>query len=214
MQNELYTERRDYDSLKLSRSNLKDNPHELFDEWINDPLIADVIDRTAMTVATTGTDGQPQARVVLLKKFGNDGFVWFTGRTSGKGLELAQNPKACLLFYWREVERQVRITGSVSMLDAEEAADYFHSRPLESRISAAASDQSQPVENRQWLENRFQTLHDEFPDGSIPCPDSWTGYQLNANGFEFWQGRPSRLHDRFRYEQDQNGLWVSTRLCP
>ncbi len=214
MQNELYTERRDYDSLKLSRTDLKDNPHTLFDEWINDPLIANVIDRTAMTVATTGTDGQPQARVVLLKKYSIDGFVWFTGRTSGKGSELAQNPKACLLFYWREVERQVRITGSVSMLDAEESADYFHSRPLESRISAAASDQSQPVESRQWLENRFQTLHDEYPDGSIPCPDSWTGYQLSANGFEFWQGRPSRLHDRFRYEQDQNGLWVSTRLCP
>ena len=214
MHKELYTERRDYDSLSLNRSDLKEDPHELFDDWISAPDIADVVDRTAMTLATSGADGQPQARVVLLKEYSHHGFVWFTSRDSDKGRELAEDPRACLLFYWQKVERQIRIIGNVDQIPSEEAARYFHSRPEESRISAAVSKQSSPVDSRAELEKRFQQCHEQYPEGDVPCPDSWTGYRLKATGFEFWQGRPSRLHDRFRYQRDSEDRWVATRLCP
>jgi len=214
MTKQLYTERRDYDALTLSRTDLRDDPHDLFDQWMQDALKAAMLDTTAMTLATIDSNGTPQARVVLLKDYSANGFVWFTNTGSDKGKELAQHPQATLLFYWRPLERQVRITGTVTTVSAEESADYFHSRPEESRFSAAASDQSAPVENRHVLEEKVQALHEQYPDGDVPCPASWGGYRLTAERFEFWQGRPSRLHDRFVYCQDDAGAWAATRLQP
>ncbi|MCB1757656.1 MAG: pyridoxamine 5'-phosphate oxidase [Gammaproteobacteria bacterium] len=214
MSKDLHAERRDYGALSLSRSDLKANPHELFDDWMNMAFEAGIIDTTAMTLATVTPDGWPQARVVLLKEFSDQGFVWFTNKHSPKGEELAHTPKACLLFYWRQLERQVRITGTVSDIEDAESAKYFHSRPEESRFSAAASEQSRPVANRQVLEDKVQALHKQFPDGQVPCPPHWGGYLLKAENFEFWQGRASRLHDRFRYLRQADGSWQIDRLSP
>ena len=179
-----------------------------------------------MMLATVDADGRPHSRVVLLKHFDADGFVWYTYQESDKARQLEANPHAALLFYWCALERQVRIEGAVERLDPAGADEYFYSRPEGSRFSAAASEQSSPVENREVLERRVAELHDEHPDGNVPRPEAWGGYRMRPERFEFWQGRKDRLHDRFEFRREPDGgdgggggggdadAWRVTRLQP
>ena len=217
---DLIEERRDYEANTLRRNDLAEHPFDQFKLWMKQARDAKLIDASAMAVATSDAQGQPHVRMVLLKHADESGFVWYTYQESNKGKELADNPQASLLFYWRELERQVRIEGNVTRLPADNADEYFYSRPEGSRFSAAASIQSAPVENRQVLENQVQALHQQYPDGNVPRPAVWGGYHLRPRRIEFWQGRADRLHDRFVYIEennaasDQNQQWIISRLSP
>ena len=166
-----------------------------------------------MTLATTGTDGQPSARIVLLKSFDDRGFVFYTNYQSRKGQELSENPRASLLFYWPQLWRQVRIEGVVEKISPAESEAYFQSRPLGSKLGAWASNQSQVVDQRETLEARFAELQKRFGE-DIPRPEHWGGYRLKPNSIEFWQGRDNRLHDRLRYGLQEDGGWAIDRLGP
>ena len=211
---DLIEERRDYVAAHLSRSQLHPDPIAQFTQWLSQARDARLIDATAMALATVDSQGQPHSRIVLLKKFDAHGFRFYTNYDSNKGQELAANPRAALLFYWRELERQVRIEGQIEKLPGAEADDYFHSRPQGSRFSAAASDQSRAVKNRQVLQDAVEELNKAHPDGDIPRPSNWGGYMLKPARFEFWQGREDRLHDRFCYQQDSAQAWAIERLSP
>ena len=213
---ELIETRRDYTANTLCRDDLSPTPIAQFAQWLDNARSAKLLDATAMVVATADKNGQPHSRVVLLKHFDNSGFVWYTYQDSDKGQQIAENPKASILFYWRELERQVRIEGEVTKLDPTLANEYFYSRPEGSRFSAAASKQSQPVSNRQELENQVAKLRLQHPDGNVPRPALWGGYQLNPARFEFWQGRADRLHDRFIYTRTVQAdvSWDIKRLQP
>lgn len=215
MSDDLIESRRDYTASTLSRTELNDSPVEQFRLWMQHARDAKILDASAMALATADTQGQPHVRVVLLKKFDENGFVWYTYQESDKGTQLAENPQASILFYWRELERQVRIEGPVTKLDPNDADAYFYSRPEGSRFSAAASIQSSMVTNRAVLEEKVAMLHNEFPDGNVPRPDVWGGYVLKPARYEFWQGRADRLHDRFIYaKKDSNNTWQTHRLSP
>lgn len=215
-EDDLIEARRDYTADTLRRADLADSPTLQFTNWLQDARNAKLIDATAMVVATADNSGQPHSRVVLLKHFDEAGFIWYTYQESDKGQQLAENPQASILFYWRELERQVRIEGAVTKLDPTLADDYFYSRPEGSRFSAAASVQSQPVSNRSVLEDRVAKLHEAHPDGNVPRPDVWGGYLLQPVRLEFWQGRADRLHDRFIYTRPTTEIeqWDITRLQP
>lgn len=211
--------RRDYTADTLRRTDLADDPVEQFRHWLGDARERKILDATAMMLATADADGQPHSRVVLLKHFDADGFVWYTYQRSDKARQLEANPRAALLFYWCALERQVRIEGTVERLDPQGADDYFYSRPEGSRFSAAASEQSSPVADRGVLERRVAELHGEHPEGDVPRPEVWGGYRIRPVRFEFWQGRADRLHDRFAFERDDgaasgDGGWTATRLQP
>ena len=207
-------ERREYDGGQLERAMLDPNPLAQFAQWLGAAKESQVIDPTAMTLATTSADGQPTARIVLLKHFDVDGFVFYTDYESEKGQALATNPKAELLFYWRELDRQVRIRGSVAPVDRATSSSYFASRPLESQVSALASHQSQVIASRAELEAQAERVRQQ---SSLTMPERWGGFCLVPRQFEFWQGRESRLHDRFRYclpIQDRGQDWTIERLQP
>ena len=206
-------ERREYTAGVLRRAALPEDPLDLFGAWLEEAIRVEATDATAMALATASAQGEPSVRIVLLKAHGPDGFVWYTDYGSQKGLELEENPRASLAFYWREFSRQVRISGTVSRVEERESRAYFASRPEESRFSAAASDQSQPILDRSMLEARVADLKARHPDGQVPMPDGWGGYRLTAGRIEFWQGREGRLHDRFRYERTASG-WEVQRLQP
>lgn len=210
---DLHEDRKDYTLNELTRSTLSSDPLSMFNEWMSDARNADIIDATAMTLATVNENGAPSARIVLLKQFKADGFYWYTNYDSRKGIELSSNPNAALVFYWRELERQVRIEGSVSKASAAESDEYFGKRPLGSRYSAAASPQSQVIENQQWLTERTQDLQNKFDEKTLKRPENWGGYKLTPQVYEFWQGRPSRQHDRFRFTRANNN-WQIDRLAP
>jgi len=214
MSDELIEERRDYSANTLSRKELADTPVEQFHIWMKQAREANILDASAMALATADERGQPHVRIVLLKKIDESGFTWYTYQQSDKGTQLAENPQASLLFYWRELERQVRIEGSVVKLDPADADEYFYSRPEGSRFSAAASIQSAPVANRTELESKVNVLREQHPDGNVPRPKVWGGYQLHPVRFEFWQGRDDRLHDRFVYQKDNASAWKTQRLSP
>jgi len=215
MSDDLIEPRRDYNADTLSRSELNVSPIEQFRIWMQHARDAKILDASAMAVATADKLGQPHSRMVLLKKFDANGFVWYTYQESDKGAELAENPQASILFYWRELERQVRIEGPVVKLDPADADEYFYSRPEGSRFSAAASVQSAAVANRAELEDKVAALHKQFPDGNVPRPDVWSGYALQPVRFEFWQGRSDRLHDRFIYLKNSNEeQWQTQRISP
>ena len=206
--------RRDYAAHWLRRSNLAADPLEQFQRWFAEALDAGIKDATAMALATADEQGRPSVRIVLLKHFDEAGFCWYTDYRSQKGRELAQNPRASCLFHWRELDRQVRLSGTVTRLDQRAATNYFDSRPADSRFSAAASTQSAPVDDRAALEARVAELRRRHPDGRVPKPHQWGGYCLSPAGYEFWQGREGRLHDRFRFTRDHSGAWVAQRLQP
>ena len=212
---DLIEARRDYTADTLRRADLADDPFKQFTRWLQDARDRKILDATAMTLSTADSSGQPHSRVVLLKKFDENGFIWYTYQESDKASQLAENPQAALLFYWCALERQVRIEGSVEKLDPAEADDYFYSRPEGSRFSAAASTQSQPVDNRDVLEKRVAALHTQYPDGNVPRPDVWGGYRIVPQRLEFWQGRADRLHDRFIFERSDPGAsWSIGRIQP
>lgn len=210
---DLSTIRREYIAKPMRRAGLLADPVQQFAVWMDIALQALPEDATAMTLATSNKDGMPSARIVLLKQFTDEGFSFFTSYSSEKGVILAENPQAELLFYWKELDRQVRIQGKIKKLEIEQNTAYFNERPLGSRISAAASNQSQVIDSRDSLENIAQLIKDKYPQGDIPCPKYWGGYCLVPNRFEFWQGRENRLHDRFQYQRVENG-WQILRLQP
>lgn len=204
--------RRDYESDGLLESRMATDPFAQFTEWMNDALAADILDPNAMTVSTVGEDNKPTARVVLLKGFDADGFVFFTNYESKKGRDLAANPNASFNFFWPELHRQVAILGSVEKTSREESEKYFKSRPIESQIGAWASAQSSVIASREVLETRFDGFHEKF-GGDVPLPPFWGGYRLQPDKFEFWQGRENRLHDRIIYTRDGDA-WRISRLSP
>jgi len=210
----LIEERRQYATGTLNRSELCTTPLQQFEQWLADARSAQLIDATSVALTTVDHDHQPHTRIVLLKKFNENGFVWFTDQTSAKARQLAVNPRACMLFFWRELERQVRIEGRVEMVPAAESDEYFHSRPPGSRFSAAASAQSSVVSNRQELEKKVAQLNEEYPEGDVPRPEKWGGYCLVPEYFEFWQGRNDRLHDRFAFTRSTDLAWSIDRLSP
>ena len=205
--------RRDYTRAELRRSDLLENPLTLLDRWLKDAREAGNPDPTAMILATADADGQPSARTVLLKQVDPEGLCWYTDSRSRKGQDLNENPRAALLFYWPETERQVRIEGSVTALPDELADEYFRERPRGSQLAAAASTQSHPVASRAELEERVRAVEQQHPEGDVPRDPAWIGYRLRPELFEFWQGRASRLHDRFQYRRTGND-WEITRLMP
>lgn len=215
MTNDLIEPRRDYTADTLRRKDLADNPTAQFKHWLQDARDRKILDATAMMLSTADAEGQPHSRVVLLKHFDEQGFIWYTYQESDKARQLNENPKASLLFYWCALERQVRIEGVVEKLDPADADEYFYSRPEGSRFSAAASVQSAPVSNREELEKRVQQLHEQYPDGNVPRPAVWGGYRIRPHRLEFWQGRADRLHDRFIFERTSvNSDWSIQRISP
>lgn len=206
--------RRDYSFETLTEQQAAPDPVLQFGRWWDEALHAKIDEVNAMTLATASSDGLPSARTILLKGFNENGFVFFTNYESFKGQQLAENPKACLLFFWKELERQVRITGIVQKISAADCDEYFNSRPEFSRIGTWASPQSRVIENRQWLDNRFNELVREMKGSEIKRPPYWGGYNVKPIVVEFWQGRPSRLHDRIQYTLEDNGSWKIERLAP
>lgn len=214
MQSDISGIRKTYSQKTLSEKNIQPNPITQFDAWWEQALASAIDEVNVMTLATASVDGIPSARIVLLKGFSEKGFVFFTNYNSYKGKQLMENPKACLVFFWKELERQVRITGIVQKTSAQESDDYFYSRPLASQLGACVSPQSTAIENREWLESRYYEFENQISASSIQRPDHWGGFIVKPVIIEFWQGRPSRLHDRIEYSLQENGEWKIERLAP
>jgi pyridoxamine 5'-phosphate oxidase len=206
--------RRDYASRALDENDAHPDPIQQFTTWFDEALKSQLLDVNAMTLATASAKGEPSARTVLLKAADESGFVFYTNYDSAKGRDLAENPRASLLLFWRELERQVRINGSVTKTTQAESDSYFHSRPIESQISAAISDQSRPVADRSELERRYADFAAKHKDSLVPLPAGWGGYRVRPDAIEFWQGRKSRLHDRLLYTLQADGSWRRSRLAP
>ena len=206
--------RRDYRAHALTEDDAHADPIEQFRLWFDEALQAEVLEANAMTLATVSADGEPAARTVLLKDFDAAGFVFFTNYESAKGQDLAAHPRACLLFFWGELERQVRITGAVARVSREETQAYFQSRPRESQLGAWVSPQSRVIPHRGVLEENFESLAAQYEGGPVPVPPFWGGYRVAPERIEFWQGRPSRLHDRLLYTRQSDGAWTRARLAP
>jgi pyridoxamine 5'-phosphate oxidase len=205
--------RKDYSKAALLEKDVARDPVTQFSTWFEEARLAQLPEPNAMSVSTADATGRPSSRILLLKEFDQRGFTWFTNYESRKGRDLSQNPYAALLFYWTELERQVRMEGRVERVSAEESDMYFRSRPLNSRIGAHASQQSMPIEKRELLDRRFiemQIVHGEQP----PRPAHWGGYRLVPERMEFWQGRTSRMHDRIVYTRAPEGTWMISRLQP
>jgi len=206
--------RNEYAAHGLRRADLHVDPLQQFSAWFAAALAADIRDVNAMSLATATPDGKPSVRIVLLKGFDERGFAFFTNYDSEKGRQLEVNPHAALAFYWVQLERQVRISGPVERTSREDSAAYFHSRPAGSRLGAWASKQSEVVDARQVLDSRLTEMTERFENGEIPLPPHWGGYRVKPDKFEFWQGRPNRLHDRFRYSRRADSAWQIDRLAP
>jgi pyridoxamine 5'-phosphate oxidase len=204
--------RQDYLNAALSELDVDANPLTQFARWFDEAQAAQVPEPNAMTLATVNKQGQPSARTVLIKEARTDGFVWFTNYDSRKGHDLEVNPKAALLFFWQALERQVRVEGVVERISEADSDAYYHSRPVNSRLGAWSSPQSEVIENRSILEARLAEFKVQFGD-EPPRPPNWGGYILKPTYFEFWQGRASRLHDRIAYCLE-NGAWRVVRLAP
>ncbi len=207
--------RKDYASAPLEREALHADPIEQFRHWFQEALQADLPEPNAMVLATVGLAGKPAARVVLLKGLTDQGFIFYTNYLSRKGLELAHTHAAALVFNWLELHRQVRVEGEVVKLSPEASTEYFQSRPKGSQIGAWASPQSRPVQDRAELESRVQAFEEEYAGHTVlPRPQHWGGYLVIPEMIEFWQGRPSRMHDRFQYLRTEDGGWKVDRLAP
>jgi pyridoxamine 5'-phosphate oxidase len=210
----LPVEHRDFTKARLLEADLLPNPFDQFQRWVDDAVAANILDWETITVATASADGSPAARTLFLRGFDERGFVFFTNYRSRKGRDIAENPRAALVVHWRELERQVNVEGTVAPISPEESDAYFASRPIDSRIGAWASQQSQPLDSAETLEARVGQLRAQFGDGPIPRPPHWGGYRVAPTRIEFWQGRPSRLHDRFEYLLQNDGTWQCRRLNP
>ena len=210
--NRLYNLRREFDQGQLNEENLHKNPMQTFDEWLNDAIEHIEVDATAM-VLSTALNNEVSSRVVLLKETNKRGLVFFSNYNSKKGVDLKENNKAAILFFWKELDRQVRIEGIVKRTSAKESDNYFNRRPLESRLSAAVSNQSEIIKDRKILDESFKELRDKTKDQELKRPEHWGGYVLIPDYFEFWQGRKNRLHDRICYKKNQKS-WDKFRLEP
>ena len=205
--------RHEYIGAGLRRANLDPDPIKQFENWFTAAFQARILDANAMTLSTC-VDRKPSARVVLLKDFDQRGFVFFTNYASEKGQELEKNPNVALVFYWMEVERQIRIQGAVEKTSREESEKYFHRRPIGAQLGAWASPQSQVIDGRRVLDARLEEMKQRFVAGPVPLPPHWGGFRVKPERIEFWQGRSDRLHDRFRYTLQKNGSWSVERLAP
>ena len=211
---ELADLRENYGIATLLESDVDKNPFIQFQKWIETAIKEKIVDPNAMTLATVGADGQPSARTVLLKNYSSNGFVFFTNYDSKKGIQMAENERVTLLFWWKELERQVRIEGRAQKVSVEDSKFYFHARPKGSQISAFISPQSKPV-IRESLEKSFLEMIEKYElIDKIPFPSDWGGYNIEPHLFEFWQGRPNRLHDRLQFTLDESKEWKIERLGP
>lgn len=206
--------RKDYQMQNLLETGVADDPFVQFDSWWDDAVKSELDEINAMTLATASATGMPSARIVLLKSVSEAGFVFFTNYNSQKGKELEENPRACLVFFWKELERQVKITGVAEKVSAAESDEYFNSRPEGSRIGAWASPQSSVIESREIIETNITNYARQFAKGEIARPPHWGGYIVIPAVIEFWQGRPNRLHDRIQYSKMKDGGWKIERLAP
>ncbi len=204
--------RKQYQYAALTEEHASQNPFSQFGKWLSEAVNSEEAEPTAMVLSTVDADMQPHSRVVLLKEFTENGFVFFTNYEGNKGLQIAENMKVSLLFFWQSLERQVRITGTAEKISDRDSDDYFHSRPAESRVGAWASPQSRVISEYEVLTNRFEEYKNKFGN-DIPRPPHWGGFVVKPTTFEFWQGRPNRLHDRLYYTQ-QNQNWKIERLAP
>lgn len=205
--------RKDYKQHSLNESDIAANPFVQFEQWWNEAIASEIDEVNAMTLATATKDGMPSARIVLLKGYDSNGFVFFTNYNSHKGQELLENPQAALVFFWKELERQVRIEGLVEKVSEAESDEYFNSRPEGSRIGAWASPQSSAINDRSIIESNVDALTKQYTGQSIPRPAHWGGYRVKPQVIEFWQGRSSRLHDRFKFTATGD-TWKRERLAP
>jgi len=205
--------REDYSRETLDEKQVDSNPIKQFEKWFTEAVDSKVNEPHAMTLATANKEGFPSARIILLRNFDEKGFSFYTNYESRKGEEILENPNGALLFFWQELQRQVRIEGILTKQTEQESDDYFNSRPLESKIGAWTSAQSKVIPNRKALDDDFKRLSEKYKDGNIPRPSHWGGYVLKPVSIEFWQGRPSRLHDRVLYILENN-LWKINRLAP
>jgi pyridoxamine 5'-phosphate oxidase len=206
--------RRDYMLAELDESNVGDDPFLFFQKWFTDAENSGIRDVNAMTLATVDSRFQPHARIVLLKGLEEGAFIFYTNYDSDKGHQIELHPHVALLFYWHELERQVRIEGSIEKVPENISEEYFHSRPEGSRIGAWASPQSRPIAHRQELDLNFKKYAAEFSNVRVPRPPHWGGYRVVPNSIEYWQGRPSRMHDRILFTMGQNEKWAKCRLAP
>jgi len=203
--------RKDYILRSFNENDASSDAITQFDKWWQEAVSSNIPEVNAMTLATSSADGVPSARIVLLKAYDKNGFVFFTNYNSYKAQQLAENPRACLVFFWKEIERQVRITGIIQKTTEKISDEYFNSRPEMSRISAIASPQSKVIESRQWLESEVAKV---TTSTAVKRPDNWGGYLVRPITIEFWQGRANRLHDRIQYTLEENGGWKMERLAP
>jgi pyridoxamine 5'-phosphate oxidase len=206
--------RRNYANRSLDLADLQPDPFGQFDAWMRGAVETELLEPNAMSLATVSAAGTPSLRVVLLKGFDARGFVFFTNYHSQKARDLAANPSVALLFLWLPLERQVSVTGRAEKLSTAESLKYFLSRPRESQLGAWASRQSEVITTRSLLEAKFAEMKSKFMHGEVPLPGFWGGYRVTPDTFEFWQGRPNRLHDRFRYTRQADGSWLIERLMP
>jgi pyridoxamine 5'-phosphate oxidase len=206
--------RKDYQLYSLDEDTVAATPHLQFEKWWQEVNAAQILEVNAMTLATADAAGVPAARTVLLKGFDEQGFVFYTNYNSDKSTQLEQNGNCCLLFFWKEMERQVRVTGVAEKISVQESIAYFNSRPNGSKIGAWASPQSLAVAGKAWLKETFEFYTERFKHGEIPKPPHWGGYRVAANRVEFWQGRPNRMHDRILYELTATNTWKISRLAP
>jgi pyridoxamine 5'-phosphate oxidase len=210
---DLFDLREEFTSEPLDEKSIPSNPIILFQKWFEETLEAKIYEPNAFILATADKNAIPYARVLLLKAFNDLGFTFFTNYNSNKGRQLFDNPQAAMVFYWGELERQIRVVGGVEQLPETESDRYFETRPVGSRLGAWASPQSQVIEGRQWLETKHNEFRSQFKHGEIPRPKNWGGYLLIPDAIEFWQGRQNRLHDRLEYYRDGEG-WKIRRLAP
>ena len=214
MDNKIADIRREYQMQTLLEKDVDQDPFLQFNKWWDDAIKSELDEINAMTLATATVNGMPSARIVLLKSVSEDGFIFFTNYNSQKGKELFENPNACLVFFWKELERQIRITGKVKKVSAAESDEYFASRPEGSRIGAWASPQSSIIVSREIIEGNIVMYQKQYADEKIIRPPHWGGYIVMPSVIEFWQGRPDRLHDRIQYTLNEQGAWKIERLAP
>lgn len=203
-----------YSKKSLDENDALKDAIEMFELWWDEAMESDISEVNAATIATASKDGIPDARIVLLKAFDERGFVFFTNYNSVKGKQIESNPRGTLVFFWKELERQVRISGEIERTSVQESLDYFNSRPEGSRLGAWSSAQSIVVAGKGWLKETFDYYNERFKHGVIPKPPHWGGYRVIPSSIEFWQGRPNRMHDRLLYSKEKNGTWKIERLAP